>query len=389
MRWLRRVGRLLLGLTALLLLWYATAPVYDFPKPSPFAGKNWYNPFDADSLPWSRANFHIHSRTWGSLTNGDQDPPTIRRVYDSLGIAWTGISDYQRINSQSHIPLYEHGWSIGKVHQLCFWPKEVLWIDYPLWQSPSIKQYILARLRSTTPFLVVAHPRFLHSYTAEDMTLLGGYDAIEVLNRYGDSVEEWDSALSVGHYAPILAHDNAHNVYNPHQVMSRWTEVALPPAAPVDSLRFALLAGRTVGYKNRLPVPPTQPYPHFARITMRGDTLSVKLTMIVDSLRVIGQAGKVRLAAYQSDSLWYLASPTDTYLRLEAYTAAVEAYTSPLLRGEPLRRPIPPIHWPKTLFRSGLYGVLATLLAWIALRRRRLKEHKAPANPALSQKSVR
>lgn len=202
-------------------------------------------------------------------------------------------------------------------------------------------------------------------------------------------MEEWDSALSVGHYAPILAHDNAHNVYNPHQVMSRWTEVALPPAAPVDSLRFALLAGRTVGYKNRLPVPPTQPYPHFARITMRGDTLRVKLTMIVDSLRVIGQAGKVRLAAYQSDSLRYLASPTDTYLRLEAYTAAVEAYTSPLLRGEPLRRPIPPIHWPKTLFRSGLYGVLATLLAWIALRRRRPKARKAPANPALSQKSVR
>lgn len=378
MRWLSRTGRLLLGLIALLLLWYATAPVYDFPAPTPFTGEGWYNPFAAEPLSWSRANFHIHSRTWGGLTNGHQDPQTIARVYDSLGFAWIGISDYQRVNPHSPIPVYEHGWSVGKVHQLCFWPNTVRWIDFPFWQTPSIRQYILAQLRPTTPFLVVAHPRFLHSYPGKDMALLGGYDAVEVLNRYGDSVAEWDSALSAGHYAPILAQDNAHDVYNPHQVMSRWTEVAIPAGAPIESLRAALLRGRTVGYKNRLPVPPTEPYPRFARISISGDTLQVKLTLPADSLRVLSQGGKVCTTAYQSDSLLYVASPNDTYLRIEAYTHAVEAYTSPLVRGEPVRRAIPPIDWIETLLRSGLHVGLAVLLVWIALPKHPTRRASVP-----------
>lgn len=386
MRWLRRLGRLLAGLAALLLLWYATAPVYRFPAPQPFRGEGWYNPFAGESLSWSRANFHIHSRTWGGLTHGYQDPPTIQRVYDSLGVAWVGISDYQRVNPQSPIPLYEHGWSVGKVHQLVFWPTEVRWIDYPLWQSPSVKQYILAVLRPTTPLLVVAHPRFLHSYTGKDLTLLGGYDAIEVLNRYGDSVAEWDSALSAGHYAPILAHDNAHNVYNPHQVLSRWTEVALSPGAPAESLRVCLLAGRTVGYKNRLPVPPTEPYPQFARITMEEDTLRVKLTQPADSLRVIGQGGRIRKTAYQTDTLHYIADPQDTYLRIEAYSSVVEAYTSPIVRGKPTRRPIPPIDWPLTLLRGGLYGGGAVMVIWMTFFRRRLLRRLTLAPPKPSPK---
>lgn len=386
MRWLRRVERLLAGLAALLLLWYATAPVYRFPEAHPFAGKGWYNPFEGDTLVWSRANFHIHSRTWGGLTNGHQDPPTIKHVYDSLGVAWLGISDYQRVNPHSPISLYEHGWSVGKVHQLVFWPTQVRWIDYPLWQSTSIKQYILTLLRPTTPFLVIAHPRFLHSYTGEDLTHLGGYDALEVLNRYGDSVAEWDSALSAGHYAPILAHDNAHDVYNPRQVLSRWTEVALSPEAPAESLLTALLAGRTVGYKNRLPETLSQPYPRFARIEMQEETLFVKLTLPADSLRVISQGGSLRTTAYQTDSLRYIAGPSDTYLRIEAYTPTIEAYTSPLVRGRATRRTIPPIDWPLTLLRSGLYGGIALLLAWIALSRKRIPKSSTPQKPRSAPK---
>lgn len=44
MRWLSRAGRLLLGLIALLLLWYATTPVYDFPAPTPFTGEGGTTP---------------------------------------------------------------------------------------------------------------------------------------------------------------------------------------------------------------------------------------------------------------------------------------------------------------------------------------------------------
>ncbi|MCS7153933.1 MAG: hypothetical protein NZ989_08330, partial [Bacteroidia bacterium] len=285
MRWAKKILGVFSLVAGAIAALQAITPVYRFPSPSPFRGTGWYNPFLGETLVWSRANFHIHSRTWGGITNGYQLPPEIRHVYDSLGYEWIGISDYQSINPESPLPLYEHGWSVGKVHQLCFWPKEVRWWDYPLFQTLSAKQHVLRLLRPTTEFLVIAHPRLLHSYTGEELSKLGGYDAIEVLNRYGDSVAEWDSALSSGHYAPILANDNVHDVYNPHQVMSRWTEVALPKGASLEELKRALLAGRTVGYKNRTPFPIQKPYPLFTQIQVWGDTeVILRTSMVVDSL---------------------------------------------------------------------------------------------------------
>lgn len=363
-------------LAGLLVLAYGLPPRYEFTPPKPFRGETWYNPFQGESLRWSRANFHIHSRTWGGLTNGRQSPPQIQTAYQKLGYVWIGISDYQRVNPESPLPLYEHGWSVKKVHQLCFWPQEVVWIDFPLPQTLEIKQAILAHLRPTTLFLVLAHPRFLHSYSGSDLGRLGGYDAVEVLNRYGDSVAEWDSALSSGHYAPILAHDNVHDVENPHEIMSRWTEVALPPGASQKALREALIAGRTVGYKNRTPAPLEKAYPQLAQVTFTGETLRVRLTVCADSIRLIGQGGKVRAVAYQTDRLDYLPWPSDSYLRLEAFTPEVELYASPLVRGQPARRGIPPIAWSTTILQwvlTGLTGAFLTVTGWKKLWGRRAR----------------
>ncbi|MCX8111639.1 MAG: hypothetical protein N3E49_00355 [Bacteroidia bacterium] len=380
MHWLRITLGILLLLAAALALLQGLTPVYRFDdQPTPFRGKGWYNPFEGETLTWTRANFHIHSYAWGGLTNGHQSPAEIQRVYDSLGYRWVGIADYQRINPHSPIPLYEHGWSVGKVHQLCFWAEKVRWWDYPLYQSLSAKQHILKLLRPTTPFLVVAHPRFLHSYTGDELAKLGGYDAIEVLNRYGDSVAEWDSALSSGHYASILGSDNAHDVYNLHEVMSRWTEIALPSSASEESLRKALLVGRTVGYKNRTPFPlQSSEYPLFSRITMRGDSmLEVKTSMPVDSLRIVGQGGQVRSTAYQTDTLSYHPQAEDTYLRIEAFTKAVEAYTSPLIRGtQPKRRLIPPIDMRLTILQGVGWMLTSLFLILLGLRLLRTKYDK-------------
>lgn len=366
MPWLyRSLALLCLFLAFYLLFTEAIIPVYAFERPRPFHGRTWYNPFEAETLLWSRANFHIHSRTWGGLTNGYNTPAQIQAAYQKHDIHWIGISDYQRINPESPIPLYEHGWNIGKVHQLCFWPEKVRWFDIPHGQSIHQKQLILAFLRESCPFVVIAHPRFMHSYTGEELARLGGYDAIEVLNRYGDSVAEWDSALSSGHYAPILAHDNVHNVENPHELLSRWTEIAISPTASVETLKSALTAGKTVGYKNRTPTPITRPYPQFARIQIRGDTLWVKLTQPADSLRVIGQGGTVRAVRYHTDTLRYVASFQDTYLRLEAYTPEIEAYTSPIVRGEPTRRFLPVPKLPHTFFKVIGMTLLCSVLAFI------------------------
>ncbi|MCS7189516.1 MAG: hypothetical protein RMJ66_00450 [Bacteroidia bacterium] len=371
MRWLRIGSGVFLFILSAISLWESIVPAYRFQEPSPFSGEKWYNPFAGDTLKWQRANFHIHSKNRLGITPGYQDVPTILRVYDSLGFQCIGISDYQCINPRSPIPLYEHGWNIGKVHQLCFWAKEVKWIDFPLLQTLSTKQFMIEFLRPTSSFLVLAHPRFLHSYTGDELKYLGGYDAIECLNRYGDSIAEWDSALSAGHYAPILAHDNVHDVYNPHQIASRWTEIAIMDGRNKDALKEALLAGRTVGYKNRTPFPITSSYPLFRQIQMRGNTLFVQVSQKVDTLRVVGQGGRVRAWACSTDSLSYEVTPGDTYLRVEAYTPNVEAYTSPLVRGGPKRRPIPPRDVLLTFIRRGFFilvGVALLFLSFFLLR---------------------
>ena len=374
MRW-RRPLRWSFGLAITLLFFALFWPIrcYHYEPPRPFSGKSWYNPFDGDTILWSRANFHIHSRTWGGLTEGKNTPPTIDSAYRSLGYAYYAISDYQQANTASPIPLYEHGWGLRKFHQLVFAPKAVVWWDFPWPFTRDIYQSVLARLYGTAPLIAIAHPFFNPYQTCPGEVLrdLGGYHAIEVLNRYGDSVSEWDSALSAGHYATLLANDNVHDVHNPHQITSRWTEMAIPPQASAEAVIQAILQGKTVGYKNVYAVPiPAHRYPFFRTIKVVGDTLFVVVSETVDSLRVIGQGGVVRAVFLQTDRLAYAVAEGDTYLRVEMYTAPLVAYTSPLCRGgEPIRRPLPRENWSLTwLWRVALLLIGAGWLYFIVRR---------------------
>jgi hypothetical protein len=343
----RKFLRRSLGLAIVLLLLGLFWPIrcYRYDSPRPFSGPKWYNPFDNDTLIWSRANFHIHSRTWSGLTEGQNPPTTIDSAYRALGFAYYGISDYQHVNPASPIPLYEHGWGPRKFHQLVFSPQTILWWDFPWPFTKDIYQSILAHLHETAPLIAIAHPFFnpLQTCPSEMFLYLGGYHAIEVLNRYGDSVKEWDNALSAGHYATLLANDNVHDVHNPHQITTRWTEIALPPQATPHEVLQAILQGKTVGYKNIYAVPiAAHDYPTFRRIRVVRDTLWVVASEKVDSMRVIGQGGVVRAVFRGVQEFYYPIRAEDTYLRVELYTARVVAYTSALCRGDgPSRRPIP------------------------------------------------
>ncbi len=370
MRW-RKVLRWTTGIISTLLFLALFWPIrcYHYEPPRPFSGEKWYNPFQSDTILWSRANFHIHSRTWGGLTQGKNTPAAIDSAYRALGFAYYAISDYQRVNPASPIPVYEHGWGLRKYHQLLFDPKSILWWDFPWPFHRDIYQSVLTHLSPTTPLIAIAHPYFrpYHTCPSEIFRYLGGYHAIEVLNRYGDSFSAWDSALSAGHYATILANDNVHEVHNPHQISTRWTEIALPPEATLTQVIQAILKGQTVGYKNIYAVPiAAHDYPTFRKIQIIGDTLFVVASEKVDSLRVIGQGGTIRATFFQTDRFTYPIREEDTYLRVEMHTARVEAYTSPLCRGgEPTRRPLPR----EDQLRTWLWRVLllAGAMGWLYL----------------------
>ena len=112
-----------------------------------------------------------------------------------------GVSDYQRIAAHhgvSTIPCYEHGYNIGKRHQLAIGAQSVEWFDFPLWQSTqprAVRDRPLARRPISSPSRI---PRLADAYTLEDLQKLTGYQLIEVVNGPFAVDDVWDAALSSG-----------------------------------------------------------------------------------------------------------------------------------------------------------------------------------------------
>src|SRR5688572_7838581 len=137
----------LVGLALAVVLPYARGPVYRFPAPVPFAGATLLNPYAAPGATWQRANLHAHGRAWSGLTNGRrQSDEEIVRAYRSFGYSVAGVSDYHHIaafDGVATLPIYEHGYNIGKRHQLAIGAREVSWFDFPLGQTRSHQQFVI------------------------------------------------------------------------------------------------------------------------------------------------------------------------------------------------------------------------------------------------------
>src|SRR5262245_10437388 len=127
--------RILILLAAVVAFPYLRAPLYRFSDPTVFAGSAFLNPYAASHGPWIRANFHAHGRAWNGFTNGRQSADEIVEAYHNLGYGVAGVSDYQHIaalDGVNTIPIYEHGYNLGKRHQLAIGARSVEWLDFPL-----------------------------------------------------------------------------------------------------------------------------------------------------------------------------------------------------------------------------------------------------------------
>lgn len=329
----KRIVFAIIALPAVIVLLLASqhlrAPWYKFPAAKPFAGSRFYNPYEKmDSRHWLKANFHMHSHAWGGFTNGSQtEDSSLWKVYTGLGFKSLSISNYQNINtlysdSTYYIPAYEHGYGIFKNHQLCLGAKKVDWFDMPLRQTIHQKQYMINRLRSTSQLVSINHPKFFGGYTPGDFTKLSGYDFIEVLNGYRNSEAHWDSALSAGRPAMLLADDDMHDLHNPREPARRFILVNAPTNNRND-IFSALKAGNSIGVYHILPHNESweskkawlDSMPEVDTITLAHDTLRIKLNRKALEFRFIGQGGKLLAKAAFADEAWYAMQQNDTYVR--------------------------------------------------------------------------
>jgi hypothetical protein len=389
---------LLLLLSAELLI-YFLVPVYDFPKPMTFKGNLIYNPYEGmDSLHWKKANFHFHTKAWFGLTNGRKNTnEAFYNTYRKLGYDVMCISNYQSIskfNSDSsfYIPAYEHGFGIRKKHQMCIGAREVLWLDYSLFQNLNDKQHILNLLHEQNEIVAIAHPDWENGYTLNDMKYLSGYDLIEVLDANWRSVPQWDAALSSGHPAYILSDDDAHDITNPYLIGRCCTFVNSATANSKDIIA-SLKAGKAFGADVYMYDKSTidqkaedaRLIPRLISVNVIHDTLKISVSCKALKFDFIGQTGKVEKTVLNDSVVFYKIMPEDTYIRTEITfpnkwkSRGTKFYLNPVFRynGEkPSNAFRADINYTRTwMFRLFSIPSLIALLALIIYRRRKRAQY--------------
>jgi len=357
MRILKFIGKVIgviLGLFVALLLGVSLfVPIYDFDEPYPFSGNCLHNPYEGmDSTAWLKCNFHAHTRTAGGVADGrNNTDQLLDSIYRSFGFDHVGISNYNTINEYgkdqpSYVPGYEHGYGIFKIHQLGLGARKVRRIDYPLWQTLSMKQHTLNRMGQQAELAIPAHPSFVEKgYRPEDFKYLSNYKLLEVLNGYRKSPAHWDMALSNGHLVYLIGGDDTHNMANINDPANRFTLIN-SAVNDREHLLSALVAGKAVGVA--FPMDPTytetiphkierlkENLPYITKVDLCGDTLLVTATKRISKAEFIGQGGQVLLCENDIDEAAYIIKPDNQYVRtVLTFADGTELWLNPITRHE-------------------------------------------------------
>ena len=337
----------IIGLFFVFAVEYLIAPYYLFPEPEPFSGEELFNPYEGiDSNYWRKGNFQIQSEAWFGITDGRKNTNNaIDSIYGLLAYDIIPTSDYQKINRhgaerKTYIPVYEHGYGIHKNHHVMIGAKNVIWTDYPIFQTIHHKQHMVNILRPTAELIFIAHPKLRLGWDPEDMTWLTNYDGIEVLNGYRVSIEHWDAALSAGKNTRILADDDAHDISNRNEV-GRYCTMIYSPTLQGDSVVEAMRAGKAFGadiYRAwdepmDKKIEKALSLPKLSGVELSGDTLFVSVNRMAKKVRFIGQGGAVLDSVMYTKRAYYIIKGSDTYVRTEIFFKNRTAYyLNPVIR---------------------------------------------------------
>ena len=384
-------------LFAMLSLW---APVYRFTTHEPFTGDKLFNPYSKmDSNNWRKANFHMHSRMAGGVTDGRMNSSeVIFSTYQRLGYNVFSISDYMRVNiygkdKEPYIPAYEHGYGIWKNHQLCIGSHGVSFLDYPFGQTLNDKQHVINVLKKKNEIVTIAHPEFRKGYSPNDFRYLRGYDLLEALNHYRFSMPQWDAALSSGYPAYILASDDAHDITKPGEVGRCVTFInspSLKPSAVIANLKGGNAYGVSVGRFENENVDSiaasVSDIPKVKAVTVRNDSLFVMVNKKALVFRFVSQNGVLRAAVKNNVTAVYPIGKKDSYIRTEILFAgkhiadSITIYLNPVYRyygDKPVKPASPEVNVLATvLYRLLSFCTLLFIVINIFVIRRRIQKRK-------------
>ena len=304
---------------------------YVFAPPKPFSGDSIVNPYQSINPQHVQlANFHAHAKI--GILNGKGSAKDVHDRYDSIGLDIKATSQYQYIDTQgrhlkSFIPVYEHGYNLGKTHQLVIGAKQVLKKDYIFTQTLHNKQEILQSLsKDSTNIVVLNHPSLSSGYKVDDLKYLHYYNHIELLSPYANSKAHWDTALSAGKPIYVLGNDDSHNIFNNNE-LGRFVNLVYTENSDQASVIRALKQGQhaiawlpqksgetLVQKKTKIKKIKNA----FGGLTITKTNLAALFNISADSIFVYGQSGKL-LYSFSNTKKAVFDLPTQfTYLRVEA-----------------------------------------------------------------------
>ena len=313
---------------------YACSPVYRFDTARPFSGDRLYNPYAsvAANRPWRRVQLHTHSRAWLGLTAGKQTDTAVVDAYRNAGYDVASLSNYQRITATQPdaLRVYEHGYNVGKHHQLAIGARSVMWFDLPLWQSVHHKQYMIDRLAQTADLVAIAHPNALQGYAYPDQELaqLTGYQLIEVVNGRFTDESGWDAALSAGRPVWGIGNDDTHDIRNRDRFDIAWNMTAADSNKSADVIN-ALRMGRSYA---TVRTAPNQSGAVLSRVVESGGVVTVDLDRPATRIAFIGQNGAIKKTMSGLSSASYAFAPDDSYIRAVVEVPGQTLYLNPVIR---------------------------------------------------------
>ena len=362
---------------------YAWGPIYRFPAPAAFSGAHFLNPYTGLHGTWQRANLHAHGRAWSGLTNGQQPDEEVVQRYRGMGYTVAGISDYERIatlHGVATIPIYEHGYNVGKHHQLAIGAHNVEWFDFLLWQTVSHEQYVIDRVARTADLVALAHPSLRDAYSPGDLRQLTGYQLMEVVNGPSAVDGVWDAALSAGHPVWALANDDTHDVNDPRRTGVAWNMIDAATTSTSDVVS-ALRAGRTYAVARTESGVRLQMDTSVTSVGMTDGRLLVTCDGAPSTFVFVGQNGDIRKTVKNVVAADYTFDSADTYIRTVIRSPQTTMYLNPVLRYDGIHVPTPAaaVDAASTWLLRGM--CLLAGAATVAMMRKR-RRAQAPASAA-------
>ena len=383
--------RFLIGFAILIaLLQFLVAPVYNFPQKKSFSGDRFYNPYQGcDTAWWKKSVFHKHTESWGGHDFGSNTTKATFDRYMFLGYDIVALSDYQHINPAKFakqdeiIPNYEHGIGMKKNHHLSIGAKSILPFDFLFPQTASNKQFMINLLRNRTEVLALAHPDWYGAVTDYDVKRLCDYDCFEIFSNYHNSINIWDSALSAGMPAFLVADDDNDEIENPN-VVGRCLTLVNAQRTTLAMVADALKKGRTIGVRVtskeneswEVKKKNIDAIPLLRSVIVTGDSLKVSVSELASSVSFIGQNGTVQKTDSNTLNAYYLIKTKDTYVRTHiVFKNGTQFFLNPIIRydGSAFISYHPTVNIWVTLLNNLLFLGIVVVLVYYYRRSKRRK----------------